>query len=384
MKALKGHSVEKLQSFCYTFQYLLVYQYKTKQEDLWPVKLENDGVSRRASTMAQEATIHMMDTIKKAYPRTESKPGEAGNDGVTKGTQGWKLNKFHELLHIVRCICMFGLPESWIASHGKRHHIYDCKRPATTAQKQHDCFTKQVAERLVDQMVIERAKGEYFLPAELNGSAQQVIAKRHTVNMFPGLVHNGQSISGLLRTVEPCDNGSTVRISRTSSQFYFFLSSLPPQFGLMRRRKPSTLFEAPTNMYLAEFVCSLFFESHTNAGGVYKSLEKFTNLQLHSEMTSEDEMFRAHLNFRREGAWHDWVNVQRTRFVTRGGVHQTKVEFTNPGRVLLFVTYHGICIHPQQQARTKEQSGDDESADSDESSERKMWFYAVNIPTMES
>jgi len=158
----------------------------------------------------------------------------------------------------------------------------------------------------VDQMLIEKAKGEYFLPAELNGSAQQVIAKRHTVNMFPGLVHNGQMISGLLRTVEPCDNGSTVRISRTSLEFNF-LSSLPPQFGLMRRGKPSSLFEAPTNIspYLAKFVRSSFFESHTDAGGVYKSLKKFTNLQLHSEMASEDEMLRAHFNYRREGAWHD-------------------------------------------------------------------------------
>jgi hypothetical protein len=55
-------------------------------------------------------------------------------------------------------------------------------------------------------MVIKKAKGEYFLPVELNGSAQKVIAKRH--NMFPGLVQNGQSISGLLRTVEPCDNNA--------------------------------------------------------------------------------------------------------------------------------------------------------------------------------
>ena len=119
-----------------------------------------------------------MDTIKKAYPRTECKPGEEGNDGASKGTQGWKLNKFHELLHIVRCIGMFGSHEKWIASHGERHHIDDCKRPAATAQKRHDRFTKQVAEKLVDHMVIEKAKGEYFLPVELNGSAQQIFKTR--------------------------------------------------------------------------------------------------------------------------------------------------------------------------------------------------------------
>jgi len=241
----------------------------------------------------------------------------------------------------------------------------------------------------VDQMVIEKFKGEYFLPVELNRSAQQVIAKRDAVNMFPGLVHNGQLISGLLRTVEPCNNDvvndrSPVRRSRTSSQFY--LSNIPPQFGLLRRGKPSGLFEGATHIspYLAEFVCSSFFESRTDAGGMYTSLEKFTNLQLHSEMVSEDEMFRAHFNYRREGSWHDWVNVQRERIVTKGGV-QTKVDFTNPGRVLLFVTYHGISFHLQQQdAQSKEQSGDDDSVDSDESSERKMRFYAVIIPSMEN
>ena len=77
----------------------------------------------------------------------------------------------------------------------------------------------------MDQMVIEKAMVEYFLPVELNGSAQQVIAKRDAVNMFPGLVHNGQLISGLLRTVEPCNNNvvddrSSVRRSRILSQFY--------------------------------------------------------------------------------------------------------------------------------------------------------------------
>ena len=101
-------------------------------------------------------------------------------------------------------------------------------------------------------------------------------------------------------------------------------------------------------------------------------------------MVSEDELFRAHFNYRREGSWHDWVNVQRERIVTKGGV-RTTVEFTNPGRVLLFVTYHGISFHLQQQeAQSKEQSGDDDSVDSDESSERKMRFYSVIIPFMEN
>ena len=235
----------------------------------------------------------------------------------------------------------------------------------------------------MDQMVIEKAKGEFFSPVELNGSAQQVIANCHAVNMFPSLVHNGQSISGLLRTVQPCDNnacaaydGSTVRRSRTSSQFY--LSNSPPQFGLLRRGKPSSLFEATANIfpYLAEFVRSSFFKSHTDAGGVFKSLDKFTNLQLHSDMVTEDEMFRAHFNYRREGAWHDWVNVQRDRIDTRGGV-QTKVEFTNPGCVLLFVTYHGISFHPQQQARSKGQSNDEDSDDTNESCLPKMRFYTL-------
>ena len=155
---------------------------------------------------------------------------------------------------------------------------------------------------------------------------------------------------------------------------------------MLRRGKPSGLFEGTTNLspYLAEFVRSSFFESHTNAVGMYTSLQKFTILRLHSEMVSEDGMFRAYFNYRREGSWHDWVNVQRESIVTKGGV-QTKVEPTNPGRVLLFVTYHGISFHLQQQeAQSKEQNGDDDSVDSDESSERKMRFYAVIIPSMEN
>ena len=96
-------------------------------------------------------------------------------------------------------------------------------------------------------------------------------------------------------------------------------------------------------------------------------------------MVNDDEMFRAHFNYRRG----DWVNVQRDRIYTRGGV-QTKVDFTNPGRALLFVTYHGISFHPQQQARSKDQSNDEDSYDCNESCLPKMRFYAVIIPSMEN
>ena len=48
---------------------------------------------------------------------------------------GWKLQKFHDLLHVSRDMFMFGSPQNWDASLGEHNLIDFAKCPAQRTQK---------------------------------------------------------------------------------------------------------------------------------------------------------------------------------------------------------------------------------------------------------
>jgi len=48
---------------------------------------------------------------------------------------GWKLQKFHDLLHVSRDMFMFGSPQNWDASLGEHNLIDFAKHPAQRTQK---------------------------------------------------------------------------------------------------------------------------------------------------------------------------------------------------------------------------------------------------------
>jgi len=61
---------------------------------------------------------------------------------------GWKLQKFHDMLHVSRDMHLFGNPQNWDASLGEHSLIDFAKRPAQRTQKCHEMFIMQVTERL--------------------------------------------------------------------------------------------------------------------------------------------------------------------------------------------------------------------------------------------
>ncbi len=58
----------------------------------------------------------MLSEIKKHIPHTKS--------------NGWKLQKFHDMLHISINMQMFGCPQNWDASPGEHNLIDFAKHPA--------------------------------------------------------------------------------------------------------------------------------------------------------------------------------------------------------------------------------------------------------------
>jgi len=61
---------------------------------------------------------------------------------------GWKLQKFHDMLHIVRDIENFGSPNNVDAAPNENNLIDLAKRPARRAHTKREVFVSQVSKRL--------------------------------------------------------------------------------------------------------------------------------------------------------------------------------------------------------------------------------------------
>jgi len=81
--------------------------------------------------VVDHAICSMLASIKKYIPQSEKNK--------------WKLQKFHDILHVPRGMHMFGCPQNWDASPGEHNLIEFAKRPARRTQKCHCCFMEQVA-----------------------------------------------------------------------------------------------------------------------------------------------------------------------------------------------------------------------------------------------
>jgi len=67
------------------------------------------------------AICSMLASIKKYIPQNQNNK--------------WKLQKFHDILHISWDMHMFGCPQNWDASPGEHNLIEFAKRPARRTQK---------------------------------------------------------------------------------------------------------------------------------------------------------------------------------------------------------------------------------------------------------
>jgi len=89
----------------------------------------NDAVSISA---VKRSLVVLLTSIKEFTPRNH------GN--------GWKLQKFHEHLHLPINISMFGSPQNYDNSPTEHGLIETAKRPAVHAQKSRSLFVSQVTK----------------------------------------------------------------------------------------------------------------------------------------------------------------------------------------------------------------------------------------------
>ena len=68
---------------------------------------------------------------------------------------GWKISKFHELLHVVRDIRLFGPPQGYDGRPGESSHK-DTKQQARRTQMRMNVFESQTSQRIYESLVIRR------------------------------------------------------------------------------------------------------------------------------------------------------------------------------------------------------------------------------------
>jgi len=76
---------------------------------------------------------------------------------LREGKNGWKLQKFHDMLHIVRDIENFGSPNNVDAAPNENNLIDFAKRPGKRAHKKKEVFVSQVSKRLKESDLIRKA-----------------------------------------------------------------------------------------------------------------------------------------------------------------------------------------------------------------------------------
>ena len=120
-----------------TFEMLLCFEQWCHRKTFWAI--EQQAACKQS---ARDAVIILMESIKTSFPR-----------GVEE--EGWRLAKFHQLLHMVEGIAKFGAPENTSANRPEHNHRYFAKMPGRRSQKRHNTFNRQVARRLSDSWLLQ-------------------------------------------------------------------------------------------------------------------------------------------------------------------------------------------------------------------------------------
>jgi hypothetical protein len=124
-----------------TIECLLYFEAWLDQFTFWDVKNDTTGEADKA----EAAIAPLMRLIVTYLPRLK------GN--------GWKVSKFHEIMHIVRFIGVFGAPRGYNASRPEEHHKAHAKRPGRRSQKDMNTIDQQCARRIADTIVIDTMHG---------------------------------------------------------------------------------------------------------------------------------------------------------------------------------------------------------------------------------
>jgi len=213
-------------------------------------------VNDQSSIAAVKKSISiLLNSIKEFTPRNH------GN--------GWKLQKFHEHLHLPVDIYMFGSPQNFDNSPTEHGLIETAKHPADHAQKSHSLFVSQVTKRLLETALIKKAKLALLRSRQLD-------------------------------TVETSTNVFSTLPNSASFHITF------DEHGICLKKWLGKKY-LQGNVHLDPVLISWMQRSKRNKQSLFYDIDNF---HVHLEYTRNEMRFRCHPNYKSNGGWYDWVMVR--------------------------------------------------------------------------
>jgi hypothetical protein len=226
---------------------------------------------------------------------------------------GLKLLKFHLILHLSEDILQFGVPLEFDTAANESHHK-EAKKAARLTQRDAASFQFQTATRMIEfhmlDLAMEEIKSgrklwEYFDHAvEENNHGKEGSCVENTVqdDRIPGQRSDNSMGSSEDSSVSmDCESEEAVRVQTGETGIVVWLDE-ETNTGMfcMRTRSKSavgTTWNPDVVLYLIEL------QSKIDA---FIPTDYMTICTCHRR---DDQIFRAHPNYRGKGAWRDWVWV---------------------------------------------------------------------------
>lgn len=228
----------------------------------WEAYLTSDQMDKKHVQKLEKKNRFIMFLLKKVGNRSTG--------------MGFKIMKFHAILHLAEDIKMFGVPMNVDTGSNESHHK-TTKVAAKLTQKDIKTFERQTSDRsddfevldLANEEINHRPLWEYF-----GGQWRPNIVQKDDENTIGGMMF------------EVFWNDETENA----------------EFQIMTRMKDKD--KVALDSDFLHFLVSLQDELVDNETSNIDKLQVFT------EHTRSGQIFRAHPNYRGKGVWRDWVMIQ--------------------------------------------------------------------------
>lgn len=234
---------------------------------------------------------------------------------------GWKIQKFHEMLHLPRDMHAFGSPANYDTGPCENALIYFAKMAAKTAQKHGDkVFQEQCALRVYETQLMEK-----------------VYRKMKRCITFEDTVCD-----------DACSDGDSI-IHGIKSQLkncpwyqFVYKDGLLRRCGMDKRYTTKAYVDVHPSVVMA--LQDYMMDGTWIEESWYDSLDEFNisimdnacQIFLYSEYQRNSYVFRAHPNYKSGGSWYDWVHVKYE-------VEENEVGYY-PSKILTFFTIIPECL----------------------------------------
>jgi hypothetical protein len=236
-----------------------------------------------------------------------------------KGT-GWKLQKFHDILHLAMDMERFGSPRNFDAGPHESGLRYWAKLPARTAQMRgYNCFSAQAASRIFEFQCFAKARRENGIVGVRDIPLMKIIDE-YEDKLGTTSVSGEQSHSSMQ---QPKLMGSCFRVYADKVQDGVLGGFVPSKFlGNEKIRKSSLSVHPLIEDYLRSAQNNVPIAKSRNPknGQLENYWQCFTECTFFPPDKDGPLTLRCHPNYRNEGEWFDWAIIRFER--TESSVEQ--------------------------------------------------------------